>query len=405
MATDGVRTSLLTGGFASSKVMSGSETAQTLSSNGNVMWQPPEIPGPGWQGNLFTGLFGVNADSSLVYSHEGYPEEAAGGIPRNDSYMSAILSGASKMSSRARSDISSETLHRKPTDIRACDNCRKAKVRCGGERATKYCQGHVTLRYRPAVTMVNSTVIREEKAKKGRKCQWCSRRGLPCEDFVPCTPCARKSVECVIPTRAPPGSNRGKRASRARPKVTPALPPDSLPGSLDSPDPSPSGQAPTTFSEKGAHNTQASPSAQPEGQQQQIALPSYRADQLELDLQPSETYAEGNHYFSSMGREVTRFNNPLSYCETEMVSILLGSQPPVRQGQPSDQRRVHVDSIEPWLLEYHPPRTGGQLRGERPCEKQAYEPPLYVQHSTDITYNTTGEIPIPRDIFSHSSFQ
>jgi hypothetical protein len=106
--------------------------------------------GPWLAGQSFHWTFWCeySADSSLVYSHEGYPEEAAGGIPRNDSYMSAILSRASKMSSRARSHISSETPHRKPTDIRACDNCRKAKVRCGGERATEYCQGPRISRYR-----------------------------------------------------------------------------------------------------------------------------------------------------------------------------------------------------------------------------------------------------------------
>lgn len=346
MATDGVCTSSSTGGFASSRITSGSQTAQTLSSHGNVMWQPPGIPGTGWRGNS------LGEDLSEADSHLSYVSTHAEGRTDTErgSFMSGVLSEGglllsfsdSKGVPTPNSGTAREGPKRRDRSFRACDNCRTARVRCSRDEPGGTCQrpspatnpskGPDTVATLPMLRDVRSDlqVFQTAEMEEGKKCRRCSRRRISCGS-KPCAPCARASVECVIPTRAPRGLGRRKRPSRAHPKGPAALAAQNTPGFLDPPHSFSFIQG-HAFSDNASPDTQASVFQQPASFYQPMVLKGYGTGQQCTDLQslqPSQTHATGIYDFPVIGPEVTGFEN-YSFDEESPFAQYSPSHPPQR---------------------------------------------------------------------------
>lgn len=217
-----------------------------------------------------------------------------------------------------------------------------------------------------------------------------------CEDLVPCTPCKRDSQECRMPTRAAPGSGRRRgRESRSRSKVPSTLAPVSLPGLLDSLNPS-SSSAALLSSDNGGHTTQASLFVPLPSLLQQIALLGHIecADQQQADLESLPLYgSEIQDFLSIIGQEGLDFGNYSPTDVSASASTSTGLQRQILEYQPRSQARFVVDAPVPPFLEHYPPPQSRPVL----LHGQQSEPMLPVEFAGEVSY-----LNVPDDYYPFS---
>ncbi|KAJ9108197.1 hypothetical protein QFC20_003560 [Naganishia adeliensis] len=187
-----------------------------------------------------------------------------------------------------------------------------------------------------------------------------------------------------MPTRAAPGSGRRRgRESRSRSKVPSTLAPVSLPGLLDSLNPS-SFSGALLSSDNGGNTTQASVSAPLPSLLQQIALPGHIecADQQQADLESLPLYGiEIHDFLSIIGQEGFDFGNYSPNDVSASASTSTGLRQ-ILEYQPRSQARFVVDAPVPPFLEHYPPPQSRPVL----LHGQQSEPMLPMEFAGEVSY-------------------
>lgn len=327
--------------------------------------------------------------------------------------MSLSRSGLNGVRTSSR-ETAREKPKRRDRNFAACDNCRKAKARCGREGPGGTCQRPPTRRDRsgrresPCTTPAelpddtdSHTVSRKIKWDKGRKCRSCSRQKVRCDEWVPCSSCMRNGRKSEMPTRAARWPSKRRTLSIDAPST---LPPESLPSLLESPHPSLPSVAPV-FSGNAADDVRVSSSssswAQSAGLQQQMAL--NWGNRQEPDPRSVQSQAVEPYRLSDIRQEVFGFENYPSNNIGEITSTLSGSQQSVLPGQPPDQAWfVPGISQSPFLEYYPPPQPQPQMYQQQTYVQQMHDRQVYQQQQVpSLSTDIIGEMPIEEEIYSY----